>query len=394
MGKVYYDMGFLSKAELVECSVTDLVGQYIGQTGPKTQKCMEKALGKVLFIDEAYRLAEGHFAKEAMDEIVDCLTKPQFFQKLIVILAGYDADINRLLSINPGLTSRFPETVVFESMDAKACLDLFTQLLKKKNLNVEVLDPPSGEFATTLLHGFNILAGLDNWGSARDVQTLAKGVFGQKIKSASTEQEQLVVLQEDILQQMNEMIAERKHRSQHSAQPSTTAPELPLAADDLAANPVASTTIAHQANEQVKDSNTLSILADPDAKAGADPEHIVTSLRDAGVSDADWHQLQFDQEAAVAREQELRQALKAEQDLREAIAYASALELIVKQRELDEIERKRRQMEEELKKEAAVKAKLKAMGVCCMGYAWIKQSSGYRCAGGSHFMSNDQIGNA
>ncbi|KAI4103575.1 MAG: hypothetical protein L6R37_003720 [Teloschistes peruensis] len=78
MGKVYYDMGFLATAEVLETSATDLVGEYVGQTGPKTQKLLEKALGKVLFVDEAYRLAEGHFAKEAMDEIVDCITKPAF----------------------------------------------------------------------------------------------------------------------------------------------------------------------------------------------------------------------------------------------------------------------------------------------------------------------------
>jgi hypothetical protein len=105
MGKVYYDMNLLSSAEVIESSATDLIGSYVGQTGPKL---LEKALGKVLLIDEAYRLAEGHFAKEAMDEIVDCITKPKFFQKLIIILAGYDNDINRLMATTRGLTSRFP----------------------------------------------------------------------------------------------------------------------------------------------------------------------------------------------------------------------------------------------------------------------------------------------
>lgn len=110
MGKVFYDMGFIGQAKVIECSATDMIGQYVGQTGPKVQKLLEKALGKVLFVDEAYRLAEGHFATEAMDELVDCLTKPKFSQKLVCILAGYDKDIDRLMSINPGLTSRFPET--------------------------------------------------------------------------------------------------------------------------------------------------------------------------------------------------------------------------------------------------------------------------------------------
>jgi AAA+ superfamily predicted ATPase len=52
MGKVFYDMGFLSQAKVEECSATDLIGQYVGQTGPKVQKLMEKAMGSVLFIDE------------------------------------------------------------------------------------------------------------------------------------------------------------------------------------------------------------------------------------------------------------------------------------------------------------------------------------------------------
>ncbi|OJJ82850.1 uncharacterized protein ASPGLDRAFT_509234 [Aspergillus glaucus CBS 516.65] len=94
MGKVYYDMGILGSDEVIESSATDLVGQYIGHTGPKTQELLEKALGKVLLVDEAYSLADGKFAKEAMDEIVDCITKPKFAGKLIIILAGYDNDIN------------------------------------------------------------------------------------------------------------------------------------------------------------------------------------------------------------------------------------------------------------------------------------------------------------
>jgi AAA+ superfamily predicted ATPase len=104
-------MGILSSAEVVECSASDMVGQYVGHTGPKTQKLLEKALGKVLFIDEAYRLGEGHFAAEAVNELVDLITKPQFANKIVIILAGYDHDMNKLMAVNPGLSSRFPEEV-------------------------------------------------------------------------------------------------------------------------------------------------------------------------------------------------------------------------------------------------------------------------------------------
>ena len=96
----------------------------MGQTGPKVQKLLEQALGKVLFIDEAYRLAKGGFATEAVDELVDSITKPKFAQKLIIILAGYDNDIDHLLSKNPGLSSRFPETVIFPHLSPAMCLNL------------------------------------------------------------------------------------------------------------------------------------------------------------------------------------------------------------------------------------------------------------------------------
>ncbi|KAH8434373.1 uncharacterized protein LDX57_012021 [Aspergillus melleus] len=59
MGKVYYDMGLLSPGEVIETSATDFIGQYNGHTNPKTQGQLEKALGKVLLIDEAYRLGQG-----------------------------------------------------------------------------------------------------------------------------------------------------------------------------------------------------------------------------------------------------------------------------------------------------------------------------------------------
>jgi hypothetical protein len=113
MGQIFYNIDILSTAEYVECSALDLIAPYVGQTGPKTVAVLKKGLGKVLFVDEAYRLGEGQFAKEAIDELVDSLTKPQFFGKLVVILAGYTDNINRLLKVNPGLCSRFLEEIIF-----------------------------------------------------------------------------------------------------------------------------------------------------------------------------------------------------------------------------------------------------------------------------------------
>ncbi|KAK3616698.1 hypothetical protein LTR22_026978, partial [Elasticomyces elasticus] len=106
-GKVYYDMGFLATAEVIECSAKDLVGEYVGHTGPKAQKLIESALGKVVFVDEAYRLGEGPYGKEAVDELIDSITKPRFLNKLVIILAGYNREINEMLDVNPVRRVRF-----------------------------------------------------------------------------------------------------------------------------------------------------------------------------------------------------------------------------------------------------------------------------------------------
>ncbi len=75
IGKVFYDMGFLATDEVIECSASELIGEYIGQTGPKTQRVFTKALGKVLIIDEAYRLNDGKFGAEAVSEMVNLLVR-------------------------------------------------------------------------------------------------------------------------------------------------------------------------------------------------------------------------------------------------------------------------------------------------------------------------------
>ncbi|GAB7348917.1 hypothetical protein MBLNU459_g7605t2 [Dothideomycetes sp. NU459] len=424
MGKVYYDMGFLSTAEVIECSASDLVGEYIGHTGPKTQKCLEKALGKVLFIDEAYRLAEGHFAKEAMDEIVDCLTKPQFAQKLVVILAGYEADINRLMSINPGLTSRFPETVVFKGMDPQACSTLLCQLLrKKKALNAEVLESVTSNLKEALLRGFESLSRLDNWGSARDVQTIVKAVFGKILRSADPSEKTLDISAQTILDEMNKMIAERTQRSQNlvTAVNRRDSLHLPQAFDKPRENnPINTSTSQELKIEQAKDVDKTSRDEEVDiGTAPLDDPSASKCERDAGVTDAVWQQLQSDKKAAEDRERAYQETLREEKELRKAIddsrvqdesekqpmqeddddAKATKEALcereqlrISKQLALIEIERKREEFEKKRQEAAAINKKMQLLGVCCMGYRWIKQSSGYRCAGGSHFMSNERLG--
>ncbi|OQD77170.1 hypothetical protein PENDEC_c003G01589 [Penicillium decumbens] len=226
MVQIYYDMGMLASNEVVETSATDFVGQYIGHTGPKTQQVLERSLGKVLFIDEAYRLAEGPFAKEAMDELVDCITKPKFAQRLIIILAGYDADINRLMSSNPGLTSPLPESVQFEALSPRNCIQLLDELLSKEKrdllgksqvrFDISCLQSLEPDFTKEMTHCFDILSKTASWANARDVRTLAKNILGRTLKSfQSCSQKNLLLSKETVIEELGSMINERSNRENY-----------------------------------------------------------------------------------------------------------------------------------------------------------------------------------
>ncbi|KAL1862809.1 hypothetical protein Daus18300_008305 [Diaporthe australafricana] len=212
IGKVFYDMGLLATDQVYDCSTTDLIGEFRGQTGPKTQKVFQRALGKVLFIDEAYRLNDDDcFGKEALIEMLNLLTKEAYKNKLVVILAGYNDDINKLLKVNAGLGSRFPEVIQFESLKPKDCVQLFVQRLEEQKLDVTTVKPApvKGKLQTA----FERLSELPDWGNARDVDALAKAVFGRILKDSSAEKPELVAKVDAVDAEVDAMITEREQRN-------------------------------------------------------------------------------------------------------------------------------------------------------------------------------------
>jgi hypothetical protein len=152
---------------------------YVGQTRLKVRELFDKDLGKIFFIDEAYRLANGPFAKEAMDEIVDLGTKDKFKSELVIVLAGYEKDINELMAINEGLTSRFPDVVEFRAVRPAECFALLTSTLRSQGRKLGTngqakLDDhqmPADSFKDSVGALFANLAKQPIWASARDVKS-------------------------------------------------------------------------------------------------------------------------------------------------------------------------------------------------------------------------------
>ncbi|WP_166241637.1 AAA family ATPase [Paenibacillus turpanensis] len=133
VARLFHAMGVLSKGHLVEVERADLVGEYIGHTALKTRELMKKAMGGILFIDEAYSLARGgekDFGKEA----IDCLVKGMEDKKndFILILAGYPDEMDQFLATNPGLPSRFPIQVEFPDYSVEQLLQIAELMAKER----------------------------------------------------------------------------------------------------------------------------------------------------------------------------------------------------------------------------------------------------------------------
>lgn len=377
-------------------------------------------MGKVLFVDEAYRLGHGTFAQEAIDELVDNITKPKFAGKLVIILAGYDNDMNNLLRVNEGLSSRFADEILFPSLTPAHCLQLLEQMLKQSQIAFPSMQDPT--IYQELLEPIAELSRLPSWGNARDVQTLAKGMVRDVYQSNTTKVNQLQLSAGTALDCIHSILAERRARAK----------VIPSSRRSFS-GPVQSLDDSQPAPRISSGTSTATKTAAPTPKKNDETPKPSDSLesqdegRDAGVSDAVWQQLQKDKrEATLQTELAARKiqeqedahllALEAEKkaakeaaELRETQAKdeAERLELLrlreearvremkakaEKERIHREWERRKQEDQERIKKEELAQTRLRQMGVCVQGFRWIKQGGGYRCAGGFHWVDHSQLG--
>lgn len=131
VANVLFNMGIISTNKLVETDRSGLVAGYVGQTAIKTREVIESALNGVLFIDEAYALAQGgnnDFGQEAIDTLVKMMDDNR--DRLVVILAGYYDDMQNFLNQNAGLKSRFPNVIQFEDYSTEELLGIAEKMYR------------------------------------------------------------------------------------------------------------------------------------------------------------------------------------------------------------------------------------------------------------------------
>ena len=170
LAKIYHAIGVLSKGQLVEVDRSGLVAGFVGQTALKTQEVVQKAIGGVLFIDEAYALVNQESSNDFGREAIEVLLKNMEDHRddLIVIVAGYTNLMEKFIHANPGLESRFNKYIFFEDYDQEQLTDIFRSMCRK---NGYTLTAEGEETVQSELEA--LYQGRDeNFGNAREVRNL------------------------------------------------------------------------------------------------------------------------------------------------------------------------------------------------------------------------------
>jgi probable Rubsico expression protein CbbX len=140
MANILYRLGYVRKGHLVSVTRDDLVGQYIGHTAPKTKEVLKRAMGGVLFIDEAYYLYrpdnERDYGQEAIEILLQVMENNR--EDLVVILAGYADRMDRFFQSNPGFRSRIAHHLDFPDYDDGELLSIAETLLAAQNYRLDV----------------------------------------------------------------------------------------------------------------------------------------------------------------------------------------------------------------------------------------------------------------
>jgi AAA+ superfamily predicted ATPase len=207
MGKMFHSLGLIPDSECVEVTPSSFLTGYVGQAANKTKEFFKTCKGKVLFIDEAYQLNPkngGSFMKEVLDEIVGLITSEDYRNQIIIILAGYDKDIQDMLSANQGLQSRFSETYHFNDLTTQEIVEMIPKKLEKedeKNWNSDAYK--------NLNDIADKLKKLPNFSNGRDIETFIKKVIDKKIDRFEDDNRDEIIA-EDLTEALNEMKKNRK----------------------------------------------------------------------------------------------------------------------------------------------------------------------------------------
>ena len=228
LAKLYKQIGVLSKGQLVEVDRSGLVAGYVGQTALKTQEQIQKALGGVLFIDEAYALAQKDdaFGQEAIDTILKAMEDHR--DDLVVIVAGYTKPMEKFINSNPGLKSRFNKYIEFPDYTVDELEAIFRMNCGKYDYQ---LDEDTEKHVREMIV-MRKLTKSENFANAREVRNLFEEIITNQARRVAamehpSNDDMMRITMEDLLDTDAEGTPEQNSAAEDTedAKPETEKPE-------------------------------------------------------------------------------------------------------------------------------------------------------------------------
>ena len=264
IGRLYKQIGILSKGQLIEVDRSGLVAGYVGQTAIKTQEKIQEAMGGVLFIDEAYALAGGDqdsFGQEAINTILKAMEDHR--DDLIIIVAGYTEPMERFINSNPGLKSRFNKYIEFSDYTMDELMGIFDLNCRKYDYVVE----EEARVQVRALLAARKFMQVENFANGREVRNLFEEVITNQARRLSTvesptEEQLRTITLEDLVDTCVEDEEAAKNSSDEESQVEK-APE-DLLADENASESGSSESVSSDENDAGNDSPGNETVSEPD----------------------------------------------------------------------------------------------------------------------------------
>ncbi len=221
IGRIYHELGLLPESRVTEVKRADLVAGYVGQTDQKARSVIQRALGGVLFIDEAYTLSPenpGHdYGQEAINVLLTAMEENR--ENLAVIVAGYDGDMRRFINSNPGLKSRFTKYIHFDDYDGGELAQIFHNFAGSRFVFGEGAEEELRRVCNELYQQRDA-----NFGNARDVRNLFDLVTASQADRVTrmnrpSREDMMQMTREDILN------AEQKYKKGQAFLPKPKSPK-------------------------------------------------------------------------------------------------------------------------------------------------------------------------
>ena len=445
-GELFHELGLLSNRSVVEVKAMDLIAQYVGQTAPIVDAKMTEARGGILFIDEAYGLSpsRSQYAKDAIEALLANVTGKDYEGNLVIILAGYEHDIDDLLSSNTGLYRRFTERISFRAWNAIQSRE-FLKILCAED-EIEIHD----ELLELSERYFQDLIEREGWGSAGDVKTIfQKFLFSRNTRCDDDGTVEGPFMMEDIHFAFEQILSQRKiglsqvkmddvfKRSTETS----LSNHFPQFASLQATNASQDQTSCTNSESHAQSTNTiLSEDFDDNCNAGLIEEFVIPQECECIQTQSEHENYAFDPSASYSEPSAGQNDAGEDEDLKVLLEQACAelgysiiflvdflrsgeypTELLDslqrKSRSKDKIhlknkiepqrlvmlkkveealriitlEEKRLRTIEEERRRMVIQNRLRELGRCPMNFEWIKVDGGYRCAGGSHFVTESLV---